>query len=174
RNRVERSIELLLIGASLVAILTTIGIFLSVLFETLRFFERVSPIEFLFGLNWSPQTAIREDQVGSSGAFGAIPLFTGTLLISGIAMGVAAPVGLMSAIYLSEYAMPRVRSIAKPLLELLAGIPTVVYGYFAALWVGPTLRRFGETVGLDVASESALGAGLVMGIMIIPFVSSLS
>src|SRR5690606_30494132 len=178
RNRVERSIELLLIGASLVAILTTIGIFLSVLFETLRFFERVSPIEFLFGLNWSPQTAIREDQVGSSGAFGAIPLFTGTLLISGIAMLVAAPVGLMSAIYLSEYAMPRVRSIAKPLLELLAGIPTVVYGYFAALWVGPTLRRLGQALGLNVASESALGAGLVVGLVMgsmgIPFVSALS
>ncbi len=174
RNRVEKIIEYLLVGASMVAILTTIGIFLSVLFEALRFFQRVSVLEFLFGLNWSPQTAIREDQVGSSGAFGAIPLFTGTLLISAIAMFVAAPLGLMSAIYLSEYANPRVRSIAKPLLELLAGIPTVVYGYFAALWVGPALRRFGESIGLEVASESALGAGLVMGIMIIPFVSSLS
>jgi len=174
RNQVEKAVEYLLIGASLVAILTTIGIFLSVLFEALRFFQQVSPIDFLFGLTWSPQTAIREDQVGSSGAFGAIPLFTGTLLISGIAMLVAAPVGLMSAIYLSEYANPRVRNYAKPLLELLAGIPTVVYGYFAALWVGPTLRRVGEAIGLDVASESALGAGLVMGIMIIPFVSSLS
>src|SRR5690606_13268254 len=159
---------------SLVAILTTIGIFLSVLFEALRFFRQVSPIDFLFGLNWSPQTAIREDQVGGSGAFGAIPLFTGTLLISAIAMLVAAPLGLMSAIYLAEYATPRVRAYAKPLLELLAGIPTVVYGYFAALWVGPFLRRFGESLGLEVASESALGAGLVMGIMIIPFVSSLS
>ena len=174
RNRVEKIIEYLLVGASMVAILTTIGIFLSVLFEALRFFQRVSVLEFLFGLNWSPQTAIREDQVGSSGAFGAIPLFTGTLLISAIAMFVAAPLGLMSAIYLSEYANPRVRNVAKPLLELLAGIPTVVYGYFAALWVGPALRRVGESIGLEVASESALGAGLVMGIMIIPFVSSLS
>lgn len=174
RNRVEKAVEYLLIGASLVAILTTVGIFLSVLFEALRFFQQVSPIDFLFGVNWSPQTAIREDQVGSSGAFGAIPLFVGTLLISGIAMIVAVPVGLMSAIYLSEYATPRFRSWAKPLLELLAGIPTVVYGYFAALWVGPFLRRFGEAFGLQVASESALGAGLVMGIMIIPFVSSLS
>jgi phosphate transport system permease protein len=174
RNNVEKTIELLLIAASTVAILTTLGIFLSVLFEALRFFQEVSPIDFLFGTSWSPQTAIREDQVGSSGAFGAVPLFTGTLLISGIAMLVAVPVGLMSAIYLGEYAKPRFRAYAKPMLEILAGIPTVVYGYFAALTVGPALRRFGEAVGLDVASESALGAGLVMGIMIIPFVSSLS
>jgi phosphate transport system permease protein len=174
RNRVERNIEYLLIAASSVAILTTVGIFVSVLFEALRFFQQVSPFEFLFGLTWSPQTAIRADQVGSSGAFGAVPLFAGTLLISGLAMLVAVPIGLMSAIYLAEYANPRVRSYAKPMLEILAGIPTVVYGYFAALTVGPALREFGEGLGLDVASESALGAGLVMGIMIIPFVSSLS
>ena len=174
RNRVERAIEYLLVAASSIAILTTIGIFLSVLFEALRFFQQVSPLDFLFGLSWSPQTAIRADQVGSSGAFGAVPLFAGTLLISGLAMLVAVPVGLMSAIYLSEYASRRFRAYAKPLLEILAGIPTVVYGYFAALTVGPILRGLGETIGLDVASESALGAGLVMGIMIIPFVSSLS
>jgi phosphate transport system permease protein len=174
RNRVERAIEYLLIAASMVAILTTIGIFLSVLFEALRFFQQVSPLDFLFGLNWSPQTAIRADQVGSSGAFGAVPLFAGTALISGLAMLVAVPVGLMSAIYLSEYASRRLRSYAKPMLEMLAGIPTVVYGYFAALTVGPILRQVGEVFGLEVASESALGAGLVMGIMIIPFVSSLS
>jgi phosphate transport system permease protein len=174
RNRVERTIEYLLVGASTVAILTTIGIFLSVLFEALRFFQLVPPSQFLLGLEWSPQTAIREDQVGSSGAFGAVPLFAGTLLISGIAMFVAVPVGLMSAIYLSEYASSRLRAYAKPMLEVLAGIPTVVYGYFAALTVGPILRRFGEAVSLDVSSESALGAGLVMGVMIIPFVSSLS
>jgi phosphate transport system permease protein len=174
RNRVERVIELLLIAASCVAILTTIGIFLSVFVEALRFFQQVSLLDFLFGVSWSPQTAIRADQVGASGAFGAIPLFAGTLLISGIAMFVAVPVGLMSAIYLSEYANRRFRGYAKPLLEILAGIPTVVYGYFAALTVAPLLRGFGESIGLDVASESALGAGLVMGIMIIPFVSSLS
>ena len=174
RNRVERTVEILLMGASSLAVFTTIGIFLSVLFEALRFFQQVSLIDFLFGLNWSPQTAIREDQVGSSGAFGAVPLFTGTLLISGIAMLVAVPVGLMSAIYLSEYANTRVRAIAKPMLEILAGIPTVVYGYFAALTVAPLLRDFGEGIGVAVSSESALGAGLVMGIMIIPFVSSLS
>ena len=174
RNQVERTVEVLLMAASTVAIFTTIGIFLSVLFEALRFFQLVSPLEFLFGLSWSPQTAIRPDQVGSSGAFGAVPLFAGTLLISGIAMLVAVPVGLMSAIYLAEYANSRVRSFAKPMLEVLAGIPTVVYGYFAALTVGPLLRQFGDGLGLSVSSESALGAGLVMGIMIIPFVSSLS
>ena len=174
RNQVERTVEVLLMAASTVAIFTTIGIFLSVLFEALRFFQQVSPLEFLFGLSWSPQTAIRPDQVGSSGAFGAVPLFAGTLLISGIAMLVAVPVGLMSAIYLAEYANSRVRSFAKPMLEVLAGIPTVVYGYFAALTVGPLLRQFGDGLGLSVSSESALGAGLVMGIMIIPFVSSLS
>ncbi|MGD8341695.1 MAG: phosphate ABC transporter permease subunit PstC [Gammaproteobacteria bacterium] len=174
RNRVEKTIEYLLVGASLVAILTTIGIFVSVLFEAMRFFQQVSVFDFLFGLNWSPQTAIRADQVGSSGAFGAVPLFAGTLLISGIAMLVAAPVGLMAAIYLSEYASPRTRNYAKPMLEVLAGIPTVVYGYFAALTVAPILRGMGEGIGLPVSSESALGAGLVMGIMIIPFVSSLS
>jgi phosphate transport system permease protein len=158
----------------MVAILATIGIFLSVLFEAIRFFQQVPVTDFLFGVNWSPQTAIRADQVGSSGAFGAVPLFAGTLLISGIAMFVAAPVGLMAAIYLSEYASRRVRNYAKPMLEILAGIPTVVYGYFAALTVAPLLRGMGDTLTISVSSESALGAGLVMGIMIIPFVSSLS
>ena len=109
-----------------------------------------------------------------SGAFGAVPLFTGTLLISGIAMAVAVPIGLMSAIYLSEYASRRFRTIAKPVLEVLAGIPTVVYGFFAALVVAPLIRDTGTAIGLDVSSESALAAGLVMGIMIIPFVSSLA
>lgn len=118
--------------------------------------------------------AIRADQVGSSGAFGAVPLFVGTLLISFVALVVAVPLGLMSAIYLAEYASNRVRSVVKPLLEILAGIPTVVYGFFAALTVAPAIRGIGESIGLSVASESALAAGLVMGIMIIPFVSSLS
>jgi len=174
RNHVELTLERLLMLASTVAVLTTIGIFLSVLFQAVRFFEQVSPLEFLFGLNWSPQTAIRVDQVGSSGAFGAVPLFAGTLLISSLALLVAVPVGLMSAIYLSEYASSKVRAYAKPMLELLAGIPTVVYGYFAALTVSPFIRQVGDALGMAVSSESALGAGLVMGIMIIPFVSSLS
>jgi phosphate transport system permease protein len=174
RNRVETFVNVVLILCSSIAVLTTIGIVLSVLFEALRFFGRVPWNEFLFGLNWSPQTAIRADQVGSSGAFGAVPLFAGTLLISAIAMLVAVPIGLMSAIFLAEYASSRVRSWAKPVLELLAGIPTVVYGFFAALVMAPWLRDMGATLGLTVASESALAAGLVMGIMIIPFVSSLS
>ncbi len=173
RNRVESVFRWALIGASSIAIFTTIGIVLSVLFEALRFFQKVPISEFLFGLNWSPQTAIRADQVGSSGSFGAVPLFTGTLLITSIAMIVAVPVGLMTAIYLAEYSTTRVRNIAKPLLEVLAGIPTVVYGFFAALTVAPWIRRTGESVGLEVASESALAAGVVMGIMIIPLVSSL-
>jgi phosphate transport system permease protein len=151
-----------------------LGIVLSVLFESIRFFQKIPVMDFVFGVEWSPQTAIRADQVGSTGAFGAIPLFAGTLLISFIAMLIAAPIGLMSAIYLAEYAHPRVRSYAKPLLEILAGIPTVVYGFFAALTVAPFIRDSGGLVGLDVSSESALAAGLVMGIMIIPFVSSLS
>ena len=174
RNRVESIFKVFLIACSTIAIITTLGIVLSVLFESIRFFGKVNFFDFVFGLEWSPQTAIRADQVGSSGAFGAIPLFAGTLLISFIAMLVAGPIGLMSAIYLSEYAGPRVRAIAKPLLEVLAGIPTVVYGFFAALVVAPMIRDLGASVGLDVSSESALAAGLVMGIMIIPFVSSLS
>jgi len=174
RNRVESVIRWALISCSTIAIFTTIGIVLSVLFESIRFFHAVPVSEFLFGLDWSPQIAIRADQVGGSGAFGAVPLFTGTLLIAGIAMLVAAPIGLMTAIYLAEYAPRQVRTVAKPLLEILAGIPTVVYGFFAALTVAPLIREFGESVGFNVASESALAAGLVMGIMIIPFVSSLS
>jgi len=174
RNHVELAIKVALIAASMVAILTTLGILLSVTFEAIRFFQQVPLSDFLFGLTWSPQTAIRADQVGSSGAFGAVPLFAGTLLISGIALAVAVPIGLMIAIYLSEYARPALRRVVKPVLEVLAGIPTVVYGYFAALTVAPVIREVGAALGLDVASESALGAGLVMGVMIIPFVSSLS
>jgi len=174
RNRVESVIKWLLVGCSTIAIFTTLGIVLSVLFEAIRFFEVIPVTEFLFGLEWSPQMAIREDQVGSSGAFGVIPLFAGTLLIALIAMLVAVPIGLMSAIYLSEYAGARFRAYAKPLLEILAGIPTVVYGFFAALTVAPFIRDNGALLGLDVSSESALAAGLVMGIMIIPFISSLS
>ncbi len=174
RNQVERIIKWILIACSTMAIFTTIGIVLSVLFEAIRFFQVIPVTDFIFGLEWSPQMAIREDQVGSSGAFGAIPVFAGTLMISAIAMFVAVPIGLMSAIYLSEYANRRFRAVAKPLMEILAGIPTVVYGFFAALIVAPVIRDAGIGIGLDVSSESALAAGLVMGVMIIPFVSSLS
>ena len=174
RNGFERLVYGMLLACSLVAILTTVGIIASVIFETLRFFARISPIEFLFGLQWSPQIAMRTDQVGSSGAFGFVPLLAGTLLITLIAMAIAAPLGILSAIYMAEYASPRMRGIIKPLLELLAGISTVVLGFFAALTVAPLVRGFGEWAGLEVASESALAAGLVMGMMIIPFISSLS
>ena len=174
RNRVESTVLGILVLFSSIAILTTLGIVLSVLFESLRFFQRVPWTEFLFGTEWSPQIALRADQVGATGAFGAVPLFTGTLLISAIAMLIAVPIGLLSAVYLSEYASRRLRAWSKPTLEVLAGIPTVVYGFFAALTVAPFMRELGESMGLDVASESALAAGAVMGIMIIPFVSSLS
>jgi phosphate transport system permease protein len=174
RNQVETVVMVFLILCSTIAIFTTLGIVLSVLFESILFFRIVPVTDFLFGLEWSPQMAIREDQVGSTGAFGAVPLFAGTLLISGIAMLVAVPIGLMSALYLSEYASRSFRSAAKPVLEILAGVPTVVYGFFAALVVAPQVRGIGEAIGLSVSSESALAAGLVMGIMIIPFVSSLS
>jgi phosphate transport system permease protein len=174
RNQFEKVVTVFLIGSSTIAIFTTIGIVMSVLFESIRFFKAIPVTEFLFGLEWSPQMAIRADQVGSSGAFGAIPLFAGTFLITLIAMLVAVPIGLMSAIYLAEYARGRLRNAAKPLLEVLAGIPTVVYGFFAALTMAPLVRDAGRALGMNVASESALAAGLVMGIMIIPFVSSLS
>ena len=171
---IDKSIIGLLGLAAGVAILVTIGIIFSLLSETLNFFEKVSIFEFLFGLNWSPQTAIRSDQVAAQGSFGAIPLINGTLLISFIAMCVATPLGLISAIYLAEYASKRIRDWVKPTLEILAGIPTVVYGFFAALTVAPFIRMTGGNFGLEIASESALAAGIVMGIMIVPLISSLS
>jgi len=174
RNLVEQVIKYILVACSTIAIFTTVGIVLSVLYEAIRFFQIIPLTDFLFGLKWSPQMAIRADQVGSSGAFGAVPVLVGTLLISAIAMVVAVPIGLMSAIYLSEYANKKFRAAAKPLIEILAGIPTVVYGFFAALVVAPFIRDTGGLLDLSVSSESALAAGLVMGIMIIPFVSSLS
>ncbi len=174
RTHVERALQIALLGCSVVAVVTTIGIVVSLLFEAIRFFQLVSPLEFFFGLEWSPQTALRADQVGSSGAFGAIPVFAGTLLITAIAMAISGPIGLMAAIHLAFYASDSARAWIKPLLEIIAGIPTVVWGSFAALTLGPILRRFGGGLGLDVASESALAAGLAMGVMIIPFVSSLS
>jgi phosphate transport system permease protein len=176
RNKVEAAVRLALMTASLVAILTTFGIVLSLIFESLRFFQSVSPVEFLTGTRWSPQTAIRADQVGSSGSFGAVPLFWGTIFIGAIiAMLVAIPLGLMSAVYLTQYANARLRKVLKPLLELLAGVPTVVYGFFAALTVAPAVRDFAVWLGMrEASSESALAAGLVMGIMIIPFVSSMA
>ena len=177
RNAVERIVMAILAASSAIAILTTVGIVFSVIFESMRFFALVPVSEFLFGLTWNPQFEGAEragsGQMGLA-TYGSVPLFVGTLLISLVALSVSVPVGLFSAIYLSEYATPRVRSVVKPLMELLAGVPTVVYGFFAALTVAPFIRASGMSLGLDVASESALAAGLVMGIMIIPFVSSLS
>ena len=177
RNEVEKLLMFGFIICSLIAIVTTIGIVFSVIFESLRFFKLISPFEFLAGTVWNPEfegaSRAGSDQAGIS-SYGSIPLFVGTFLISIIALSVSVPIGLLSAIFLSEYASKRVREIFKPLLEILAGVPTVVYGFFAALTIAPFFRQTGSFIGLDVASESALAAGFVMGIMIIPFVSSLS
>lgn len=174
REQVEWLLSVILLLCSLVALTTTIGILISLLFESIRFFHHVSPIEFLFGLHWSPQIALHEGQVGASGKFGAVPLFAGTVLITAVAMMVAVPVGLMAAIYLAEYAGAGVRAVAKPALEALAGIPTVVYGFFAALTVAPFLRDTVALADWQISGESALVAGGVMGVMILPFVSSLT
>ena len=163
RPVVEKVMQNILLACACLAIFTTLGIVLSVMFESIQFFRSVPIYDFVFGLEWSPQTAIREDQVGSSGSFGAVPLFVGTLLVSAVAMFVAVPIGLMSAIYLAEYASKSVRTYVKPALEILAGIP-----------VAPFLRDLGASFGLSVSSESALAAGGVMGVMIIPFISSLA
>ena len=175
RTRVERIVMAILLGASLVAILTTIGIFVSLIFETIRFFGMVNPLDFLFGTHWGPDPMSNPDNPDSS-RYGAIPLFWGTLFIGAIiAMIVAIPLGLMSAVYLTQYANPRLRAWVKPALEILAGVPTVVYGYFAALTIAPAIRDLAISLGAsNPSSESALAAGLIMGVMIIPFVSSMA
>ncbi len=174
RKFADKSLKTLFMLSALFSVAITGGIILTVLIESLRFFHFIKLQDFLFGLQWSPQLAIRSDQVGSSGAFGILPLFAGTFLIMIIAMMVAVPVGLFSAIYMAEYASKPAHSAVKPLLEILAGIPTVVYGYFAVISITPLLRTMGATLGIDISTESALSAGFVMGIMIIPFISSLS
>jgi phosphate transport system permease protein len=166
RNLFERFVLAVLAACSGVAILTTVGIVFSVLFESLIFFAEVPVFEFLFGTQWSP--------TADPPSFGFIPLLTGTLLITVIAILVAGPLGLLSAIFMAEYASHHLRGILKPLLEMLAGIPTVVLGFFAALTVAPLIRGSGQAVGLSVSSESALAAGLVMGMMIVPLISSLA
>ena len=175
RTKVERIVMSILLGASLVAILTTIGILASLIFETVRFFGMVSPIDFLFGTHWGPDPMANPDNPDPS-RYGAVPLFWGTLFIGAIiAMIVAIPLGLMSAIYLTQYANPRLRKWIKPALEILAGVPTVVYGYFAALTIAPAIRDIALKLGVtNPSTESALAAGLVMGVMIIPFVSSMA
>ncbi|WP_174802174.1 phosphate ABC transporter permease subunit PstC [Martelella limonii] len=181
RNRVEQVVLGGLLLASTIAILTTIGIVLSMLSESLRFFAQVPPMDFFFGTVWDPRFAAAGES-GSAGQFGLIPLLAGTLYISLVAMAVAVPIGLYAAVYMSEYASTRLRAIAKPLLEVLAGIPTIVYGFFALVTVGPLLRDLSADLnGLltgdyrnFIEAQSVLTAGVVMGIMLIPFVSSLS
>ncbi len=174
RHSVERAVSLFMLLSSLAAIVTTLGIIASLLFEAMRFFSMVPIHEFLFGLRWEPQIAMRADQVAGQGAFGVIPVVFGTIVISLIAMIVAVPTGIYSAIYLTEYSPAAFRAVVKPLLEILAGIPTVVYGFFAVLTVAPAVRDFGAWLGVPSEPNSALAAGLVMGVMIIPFISSLS
>jgi phosphate transport system permease protein len=172
RQGVERIVSALMISCAMLAIFVTIGIVMSLMFETFKFFQMVSPIEFLFGTNWEPQIPIRADQIAAEGAFGWTPVFLGTLVITVIAMLVATPVGLLSAIYLNEFASSRARKIVKPVLEILAGVPTVVYGFFAILVIAPAIRGLGTDIGLPIAPNTALAAGGVMGIMLIPFISS--
>ncbi|SDY43742.1 phosphate ABC transporter permease subunit PstC [Citreimonas salinaria] len=172
RQGVERIVSGLMIFCSTVAVFTTVGIILSLTFETYRFFQAVPVSEFLFGTNWEPQIPIRADQIAAEGAFGWLPVILGTMVITVVALVVAIPIGLLSAIYLNEFAPGRVRSVVKPVLEILAGVPTVVYGFFAILVVAPAIRSFGATIDIDVAPNTALAAGGVMGIMLIPFISS--
>lgn len=172
--RIEKWAGKVLFLCAGISIVITALILASVAFESIRFFANISITDFLFGTVWSPQTAMRSDQAGSSGAFGAVPVFLGTLMITIIAMIVATPIGIFSAIYISEYAPSHIRNRLKPALETLAGIPTVVYGYFAVTTIAPFIRNSGAYLGLNVASESALAAGFVMGVMIIPFIMSLS
>ncbi len=168
RNVTEAAIKVLLILAASVAIMTTVGIVFSLVFETLNFFKLYPFRDFIFNLTWNPQFRGGSD-------LGIAPLLWGTLYVSFIALLVAVPVGLLSAIYLAEYASKRVRTFAKPVIEILAGIPTIVYGLFALITVGPLLRDyFAQPLGLGNSSSSVMTAGLVMGIMLIPFVSSLS
>ncbi|MGI3210037.1 phosphate ABC transporter permease subunit PstC [Roseovarius tibetensis] len=172
RQRVERITSGLMIFCATVAIFTTLGIVFALAFETAKFFSMVPFTEFLFGINWEPQIPIREDQIAAKGAFGAVPVFLGTIVIASVALLIAVPVGLMTAIYLNEFAATPFRRVVKPVLEILAGVPTVVYGFFAILTVAPALRAFGDSIGLDVAPNTALAAGSVMGVMLIPFISS--
>jgi phosphate transport system permease protein len=172
RHRVERITTWIMIACAGLAIFVTVAIVASLFYESIRFFEFVPVTEFLFGTNWEPQIAIRPDQVAGQGAFGWLPVFLGTLVITAISLTVAVPIGLLSAIYLNEFAGARTRAICKPVLEILAGVPTVVYGFFAILVVAPAIRGAGASLGLGVSPNTALAAGSVMGIMLIPFISS--
>ncbi|WP_423069108.1 phosphate ABC transporter permease subunit PstC [Devosia sp. CN2-171] len=176
RNEVERIVLWALLGASSVAVLTTVGIVLSMLGETIHFFSDINPLNFFFGTVWDPRFAAAGSG-GSEGQFGLIPLLAGTLYIALVSMLFAVPVGLMAAVYMGEYASPRVRSTVKPLLELLAGIPTIVYGIFAVVTLGPFFRDLSAALAGGFAfiqAQSVFTAGIVMGVMLIPVVSSLS
>jgi phosphate transport system permease protein len=172
RHGVERIVLGLMIFCSTIAVFTTIGIVLSLVFESIKFFRLVPINEFLFGLRWEPQIAIRADQVAGQGAFGVLPVILGSVLIMAVALVIAVPIGLFAAIYLNEFASRRVRSVVKPLLEILAGVPTIVYGFFAILVAAPFLRNAGASLGIEVSPNTALAAGLCMAIMLIPFISS--
>lgn len=174
KKHLENFTKFFLILSTSCGIVITFLVTVSILFEAIKFFQTVSPIQFLFGLSWNPQVAVHAEQGLSDSSFGIVPVFIGTLLITFVALSVAIPFGLMSAIYLAEYAKSSTRNILKPVLEILAGVPTVVYGYFAVIMVAPFLKGFFANFGVEIASESALGAGLVMGVMIIPFILSLS
>lgn len=172
RNMVEKFTLAVLMLCSGIAVLTTVGIVLSMFGESLRFFEVVSPIDFFFGTVWNP--AFSTTSSDAAGDFGLLPLLWGTFMVTIIALLIAIPVGLMTAIYMAEYAPSWLRSAAKPVIEILAGIPTIVYGVFALMVVGPFFSDIGEVFGLTIRATSALTAGVVMGIMIIPFISSLA
>lgn len=179
RNKVERVIQWFLLFASLLSILTTVGIVLSVLFEALKFFDAVGLWNFITGTSWNPDTSFlggagRGGEEAAKPEFGAIPIFAGTFMITLIAMCVSVPIGLFSAVFLAEYSSKKFRNIMKPMLEILAGIPTVVYGFFAAITVSPLVVKFAGAIGLEAAYTNALAPGIVMGIMIIPLMSSLS
>jgi phosphate transport system permease protein len=179
RDLIENVVKGILVFATLISILTTFGILFSIIFESVHFFQRESITGFLFGTQWNPDTAFlagasRGGEDVANAQFGAVPIFAGTFYITLIAMAVAVPIGLFSAIYMSEYASLKVRNIIKPTLEILAGIPTVVYGFFAAITVAPFIVDLFAVFGMQASYRSALGAGVVMGIMIIPIISSLS
>ncbi|MCE0734180.1 phosphate ABC transporter permease subunit PstC [Halomonas sp. G15] len=179
RQAIERVIRWVLVGAAMISIFTTFGILFSIIFEALRFFKMHSFWDFITGTVWNPGAsflaAAGRAEEGATGAqFGSVPLFAGTFMITAIAMLVAIPVGLLSAIYMAEFAPSRVRTLAKPTLEVLAGIPTVVYGFFAAITVAPLIVDLAGFLGIDAAYNNAVAPGVVMGIMIIPFISSLS
>ncbi|PXX97416.1 phosphate ABC transporter permease subunit PstC [Halomonas sp. LBP4] len=179
RQAIERVIRWILIGAALISIFTTFGILFSIVFEALRFFQMHSFWDFITGTVWNPGASFlaaagRADEGGSAALFGSVPLFAGTFMITAIAMLVAIPIGLLAAIYMAEFAPKRVRTLAKPTLEVLAGIPTVVYGFFAAITVAPIIVNVANALGLDASFNNAVAPGVVMGIMIIPFISSLS